>query len=199
MNLRISRFLPLSEVNGPGRRAVLWVQGCAGVPQLAGVVKHCPGCWNSALWNGNAGEVVSVEAIQQRILDAVRAYGIEGITFSGGEPFQQALALAPLAAFAHKQDLSVVVFSGYTEEFLRSAPAPAGSVCLLSQTDLLVDGPYLASERTGNLPLRGSRNQRLIALTSEGQKLASRVTDDLPAVEFQFLNGETAVTGFPIG
>lgn len=199
MNLRVARFLPLSDANGPGRRAVLWVQGCAGVPQPDGSVRHCPGCWNSALWNGNAGETVAVEVIQRQILNAVRERGIEGITFSGGEPFQQALALAPVAAFARKQGLSVAVFTGYTVEFLRSANAPAGSVCLLSQTDLLVDGPYLASERTGDLSLRGSRNQRLVALTSVGNGLASRVTDDLPAVEFQFFDGETAVTGFPVG
>jgi anaerobic ribonucleoside-triphosphate reductase activating protein len=187
----------VTEVNGPGRRFGLWVQGCRGVPQPDGHVRHCPGCFNRHTWPTTHGRIASIESLQEEILVAVREHDIEGVSISGGEPFRQATELAELARWCHAQGISVLVFTGYTEKYLRSDVAPAGSAALLGACDLLVAGPYLVSDRREGSPLLGSRNQRLIALTETGEKLVHRVTDDAPVVEFQFFGGEVAVTGFP--
>ncbi len=195
--LRISRALPFTRVNGPGKRFSLWVQGCRGVPQLSGVTKHCEGCWNKHTWSRKAGSVVSVDDVFALVEEAVHKYGVEGITFSGGEPFQQAEGLAELARRCKEQGLNVVVFTGYTHEYLCSEHTPLGADELLRHVDLLIDGPYTARLRVEDAPLRGSSNQRLVPLTEVGKQLADRVTDDLPIVEFNFTGGGLAVTGFP--
>lgn len=197
--LRISRFLPCTRVNGPSKCFGLWMQGCRGVPQFGtGVARHCVGCWNRHTWGKKAGEVMSVNDVFAQVEEAVREHGVEGVTFSGGEPFQQAEALAQLSRRCQEElGLNVVVFTGYTVEFLRSERAPVGARDLLGQVDLLVDGPYTESLHTQKLPLRGSSNQMLVPLTAAGRELTDRVTDDLPVVEFNFTSGKLAVTGFP--
>lgn len=100
----------------------------------------------------------------ERILDA-RTPLTSGVTFSGGEPFQQAEGLAECATYVRAAwpDASLMAFSGYTLETLRAAEAPRGSAALLSRLDLLVDGPY-DPNRPGVSPWRGSANQRVWVL-----------------------------------
>ncbi len=195
--LRVSKILPCSEANGPGKRFALWVQGCSGVPQIDGMVRHCRNCWNRHTWSKSAGEVMPVDDVFAQVEQAVREYGVEGITFSGGEPFQQAEALAELAQRCKECGFNIVVFTGYTIKYLRSDRAPSGTDELLRHVDLLIDGSYTATLRTEEMPLRGSSNQRLVPLSEVGRQLADRVTDDLPVVEFNFTSGGLAVTGFP--
>ncbi len=82
--LRVHAIEPLSYANGPGPRSVLWVQGCS---------LGCRGCFNQATHDPSAGESMAVEEAAKRL---TRHAGIEGVTISGGEPFQQALPLALL-------------------------------------------------------------------------------------------------------
>ncbi|MCA9706513.1 MAG: radical SAM protein [Myxococcales bacterium] len=88
MRLNLARTLPKSAANGPGERFVVWVQGCP----LA-----CPGCWNPDTWSFAPRRVVEVAAMAEEIL---AVSGIEGVTFTGGEPFMQAHALAALGRAA---------------------------------------------------------------------------------------------------
>src|SRR3989338_4804205 len=163
MTVRVHRILPVSEANGPGRRFVIWVQGCKGVPQQDGRVKHCPDCWNTGTWAQRSGEVMSVDDLHSRILEVVREHQIEGVTFSGGEPFQQARSLARLAQLVRQEELTVMAFTGYTLEFLQhSETTPIGARELLAECDLLVDGPYRQELRPEGLPLLGSPNQRVL-------------------------------------
>ena len=87
---------------------------------------------------------------------------IEGVTLSGGEPFAQAADCAALAQAAHARGLNVWTYSGYRyKQLAEGIPDPAARD-LLDQTDVLVDGPFLAKEKSYELHFRGSRNQRLI-------------------------------------
>ena len=90
--------------------------------------------------------------------------GIEGITLLGGEPFLQAGELSTVAAAAQEQGLSVITFTGFVYEELISGGIP-DAPALLTQTDLLIDGPYLESLRDFSRPLAGSKNQRFLFLT----------------------------------
>lgn len=152
--LRLYSRVARTRSLGPGLRFALWVQGCP---------LRCPGCMTPAALPFAGGESVPVERLAQEIL-AVE--DIEGLTLSGGEPFAQAAAAAALILRLRRQrDLGLIVYSGYRLAALRRlAQADAGVSALLGQTDLLIDGPYLATAND-DAPLRGSSNQRLLPLT----------------------------------
>jgi anaerobic ribonucleoside-triphosphate reductase activating protein len=180
MRLNLARTLPRSAANGPGERFVLWVQGCP----LA-----CPGCWNPDTWAFKPRALHSVEELAAAIL---ATEGIEGVTFTGGEPFAQARALAALAARVRAAGLSVFVFTGYELDALTKGEHRA----LLAVTDVLVAGPYVAAERSGDLPWRGSANQRVHFLSDRYGSANMNETADL---EFHLSeDGTLVVTGFPI-
>jgi anaerobic ribonucleoside-triphosphate reductase activating protein len=90
---------------------------------------------------------------------------IGGVTLLGGEPFDQASALADLAESIQDRGLSVITFTGHLLEDLRRQ-ADAGTARLLAATDLLIDGPYDRRVPDTRRPLVGSRNQRYINLTT---------------------------------
>src|SRR5690625_955575 len=104
MGIQLHRFLPSTTSEGPGRRACIWVQGCP---------IHCKGCGVPWTWNPNKGTRVSVQELWEKIVYSYRNENIEGITFLGGEPFEQAKPLAELGRRAKKLGLSVMTFSGY--------------------------------------------------------------------------------------
>ena len=139
-------------VLGPGQRIGLWVQGCS---------IRCRGCFNPGTWSPAGGEVVSVEALAARI---VATEGIEGVTFLGGEPFEQAAALAELGRRVRAAGLSVMTFTGLVREEIE-APGRADWDALLAVTDLLVDGPYVEDLHDLSRPWVGSSNQRFHFLT----------------------------------
>jgi len=100
-------FIPASRANGPGLRSVVFFQGCS----LA-----CPGCFNPES-HPFTGADVTVPAVAERVLQARKEYGVEGVTFSGGEPMQQAPALLELIRTLHQQlpSFSFGMFSGYSD------------------------------------------------------------------------------------
>ena len=187
LGVRLAGFSAASRVNGPGLRVVVWVQGCS---------LGCAGCFNPGT-HASLGEPTPVETVAARILGAWTP-AHTGLTFSGGEPFQQAAAVAAVAARvrAARPDASVLVFTGYALEELRSGLAPAGSDALLAQTNLLVDGRYQSSADGFARPLRASPNQRLWILRG-----ASPLSDALPAEGASELSindaGDVLLSGFP--
>ncbi|MDP9883105.1 anaerobic ribonucleoside-triphosphate reductase activating protein [Sinomonas atrocyanea] len=99
----------------------------------------------------------------EKVVREAVGHRVEGLTFLGGEPFDQAPAAGNLARLAQQAGLGVVCFSGYLHEDLASRPDADE---LLNCTDLLVDGPYRADEPEANRALVGSTNQRFIHFTS---------------------------------
>ncbi|GGA07104.1 4Fe-4S single cluster domain-containing protein [Okeania sp. KiyG1] len=129
--LNIMGYIDESEVNGPGCRAVVWVQGCK---------RGCTGCFNPDSWYFDINQLISIEELANKILNNPRN---TGVTFSGGEPFLQASALAELAEILKARGLNVMSFSGFTLRELQSKNAPEGAEKLLSQLDILIDGPFI--------------------------------------------------------
>ena len=93
---------------------------------------------------------------------------VSGVTFSGGEPFLHARALAKLAKMCREAGKTVMVYTGYLYEKLREAKNPDWDA-LLAEADILVDGPYLEKERSLDICFRGSRNQRVFFLSDRGK------------------------------
>lgn len=150
--LSIARTLDRCSVLGPGSRAVVWVQGCP---------LRCQGCVAAETLPFEGGTSRTVAELSDWL---VPLDGIEGVTFSGGEPFSQAGGLAELldAVRERRPDFGAMAYSGLRHEALRRGGPDR--LALLERLDLLVDGPYIAA-RHGSLRWRGSDNQRLIPLT----------------------------------
>lgn len=150
MNLQVAGFLNHSAVNGEGFRSVLFVSGCH---------HNCSDCHNEAMQDFHYGDQVAVYDIFTRILKNKPL--IDGVTFSGGEPFEQAEALSALAQLIKGDQLNIWCYSGYTYEQLVK---DADKKRLLSHIDVLVDGPFIKSLSNGNLKYRGSSNQHIYKL-----------------------------------
>ena len=147
--MRIYGLVQDSIVDGPGFRFACFVQGCP---------HGCPGCHNPDSHAPQGGREMSLEEVERELLKNPLT---DGLTLSGGEPFAQPEDCLALAKFAHAHGLNVWSYSGWTFEYLRGQGSPAQKA-LLEELDVLVDGPFLLSERTLSLPWRGSRNQRVI-------------------------------------
>lgn len=148
MMLRIAGIEPESITDGPGFRYAIFVQGCS---------HGCPGCHNSGTHDPMGGYEKSPEEL---IEDIRKNPLLSGVTFSGGEPFEQAAALAELGALVRSEGLELAAYSGYTFEELCSK---GGDIqALLQLCHVLVDGRYIEAQRSLSLPFRGSKNQRII-------------------------------------
>lgn len=182
-HLNIMGYVDESEVNGPGCRAVVWVQGC---------VRECPGCFNPASWPFEINQLISIEALTQKILGNPRN---EGVTFSGGEPFWQAPALAQLARNVKAAGLNVLSFTGFTLEQLQSPKAPVGAQELLEQLDILIDGPYVESLAIHDpKSLVSSKNQRVHVFNPA---FKDRLTWASDQIEIHVLkDGNRIITGY---
>ncbi len=142
-------FVADSIVDGPGLRCTLFVQGCP---------HACPGCHNPATWPFEGGVAAEPAELAARVAAQPLC---AGVTFSGGEPFCQAEALAELAArlrAAGRWELAA--YTGYTYEEL--AAGTAAQRRLLSFLDILVDGPFIEARRNLTLRFCGSENQRIL-------------------------------------
>lgn len=169
-SVRWSRFLAATTAEGPGVRAAVWTQGCS---------VRCPGCFNPHLWTERGGRDDVTTEIAQDWVAAARAAGSEGITLLGGEPFDQAAAMAVVATAFRDAGLTVMTFTGYTLDQLQSWSAERADIhALLQATDLLADGPYLADRPDPRRPWIGSTNQGLRALTPAYRALVDGLERD---------------------
>ena len=145
--LQILNIVEDTMVDGPGFRTSVYCAGCS---------HRCPGCHNPQSWNFAAGKEMTVEQVMS-IIEA-DPY-TRGVTFSGGDPMYQAAAFAELARAIHQRtQKDVWCYTGFTFESLIHDDQRE----LLSEIDVLVDGPFIQSKYDADLLFRGSSNQRLI-------------------------------------
>ncbi|MCU0570365.1 MAG: radical SAM protein [Oculatellaceae cyanobacterium Prado106] len=181
--LNIMGYVDRSEVNGPGCRAVIWVQGC---------LRECPSCFNPASWSFETNQLITVEHLAEKILSEPSH---QGVTFSGGEPFWQAPALADLARRVKAAGLNVMSFTGFTLEQLQDPQGPAGAQDLLNQLDILIDGAYVESLAIHSPDsLVSSSNQRVHVFNPALQDQLTWASDQ---IEIHVLkDGSRIVTGY---
>ena len=149
MKIRIAGRVGDSIVDGPGIRYALFVQGCP---------RNCPGCQNPQTHSLDGG----IETTVERILSEIDSNPLlDGVTFSGGEPFMQPEPLLELARECRIRDLNIIIYTGYLWEELIASKNDAWK-SLLAETDVLVDGPYVQELRDWKLKFMGSSNQRII-------------------------------------
>lgn len=160
--LRVSRVARPVTTLGPGRRLAVWVQGCG----LA-----CRGCMSRDTWDPAGGVVMPVPDLAA-LCRSLLGPDVDGITVSGGEPLDQAPALAALLdAIAPGPDTDVLVYTGYEPAEARRAGA-----AVLRRADAVITGRYDAARPT-RLVWRGSANQALRPLTGLGHRRYARYLD----------------------
>ena len=180
--LNIAAMTGCTQALGPGIRAVVWVQGCP---------LNCRGCL-APDW---IPFVPATSMTPDQILDSLELDRVSGLTFSGGEPMEQAAGLAALARLARrKKDLNLICFTGYRYERLLHNPPNTGVPELLAEVDVLIDGPYIQS-MNDSVGLRGSSNQRIIHLTSRLKQYDFE--SETRKVEISVTDGELAFVGIP--
>lgn len=177
--LKLHHFLPTSRANGPGLRAVAWLQGCN---------LGCPGCFNPQMHSRRGGYWITVDQLFLQIT-ALQSQ-IQGVTISGGEPLQQ---MRPLLKLLHllrsETDLSILLFSGYTWSEIECMPMGEP---LLNLLDVLVAGRYV-QEQPGSGGLLGSSNQQIYYLTKRYS--AQDVEQTPPAEVILTPDGEILLSG----
>ena len=143
---------------GHGTRAAIWTQGCS---------IGCRGCASQDTWDVDPDRAVDATEVL-RWLDGLGP--LDGVTLTGGEPFDQPAALAVLlAALAgwrkgQPRPVDLLVYSGYPHAVLRRR---AGAAAAMAGADALITGPYVDRLNPGGR-WRGSANQRVVPLSELG-------------------------------
>ncbi len=190
-------LIPASRANGPGLRAVVFFQGCK---------LGCVGCWNPRTHPFHGAEV-TVDAVVQELVRARQEHPLEGITFSGGEPMEQADSLLRLIGDLHRQApvLSFGMFSGYAEHelakgqyWVRGDGSSEQRPKRLWQEirghlDFAILGRFNQAQPS-NMPLRTSRNQLLRLFTDRYNP--ADFSEQLTEVSIKE-GGQAEITGFP--
>ncbi len=184
VNLAAVRFCTQAE--GPGKRFALWVQGC---------LQRCEGCCNQQMQKIRAAHIVEVQDVIQLIKKAKTDFGIEGISFIGGEPLLQAEGLSQIAVWCRQNELSVLVFTGFLYETLQNSPDESVQL-LLQNTDILVDGLYDQSQPDTKRDWIGSKNQRCLFL-SDRYKLGIEYEKSERAMEILVSEKDILANGWP--
>ena len=134
-------------VDGPGFRTSIYCAGCR---------HECVGCHNPQSWDFQGGHAMTTDEVMR----IIEADPYANVTFSGGDPMYQPEGFAELArAIKERTTKDIWCYTGFTFEMLVSNPRQRA---LLELIDVLVDGPFIKSQRDESLRFRGSRNQRLI-------------------------------------
>ena len=144
-NIRLHGIAEDSIVDGPGLRLAVFVQGCG---------RKCEGCHNPESQPYEGGTEWSIEDVLAKVTQIT-----QGITLTGGEPFDQAERCYEIARGAHSVGMNVWTYTGYEyEELVRDETKSA----FLRHTDVLVDGAFVKEKKSHALKWRGSSNQRII-------------------------------------
>lgn len=151
----VADYKPLVMTDGEGIRCSIYVSGCP---------FRCHNCYNSSIWDFQAGQPYTQE-LEDRIINDLSPSYVQGITYLGGEPMLNTPMLLRLSErirreYGHSKD--IWCWTGYTWEELMRPGETDDKAALLAYVDVLVDGRYIDSLKNSLLQFRGSSNQRII-------------------------------------
>ncbi|MDE7154205.1 MAG: anaerobic ribonucleoside-triphosphate reductase activating protein [Muribaculaceae bacterium] len=145
MKLKVLKIIDGTTVDGTGLRTSIYFAGCN---------HQCAGCHNPQSWNIDGGYEISIDDILQQVIE-----NDLDVTFSGGDPLLQVEPLKKLAEKIKDAGKNIWCYTGYTFEEIIADPELKQ---ILPHVDVIVDGPFIQSQRNISLHFRGSENQRVI-------------------------------------
>ena len=149
--IRLAGIAQNSMVNGPGLRKVFFSQGCT---------HHCKNCFNHSTWSFEGGKLIEIDDLVAQVKDE---YFLDGVTFSGGDPFEQADKFVILAKKLKENKINIWCYTGYTwSQLLERAKVDKNTKDLMTLCDVVVDGPFVEELHRDDLIFRGSSNQQII-------------------------------------
>lgn len=160
MKISINKaHFPVS-VLGPGKRLGIWLQGCS---------IGCKGCVSQDTWESDPGRDMTIAQLLAWCRKTTAGI-FDGVTISGGEPFDQPQALAALLdslikwRSGSKLDFDILCYSGYPLSTLQKNHAQ-----LMEKLDALIPEPYIDAKPLTHI-WRGSSNQPLMPMSDRGHR-----------------------------
>jgi len=160
--MQIDRVLYPITALGPGERLVIWTIGCS---------KHCYKCANPELWHENPDKNIDVSELVSIIKQATDNRTIDGVTVTGGDPFEQIEELNELLLLLREITDDVLVYTGYTVEEAKTILPKSEWESMRQHTSVLIDGAYIDEFNDNECVLRGSSNQNIIFFDETKKKL----------------------------
>ena len=181
----IGRVLSPVHSLGPGNRVCLWTQGCS---------KQCEGCISPELQDPR-GIDVSESRLAELLIRIAQKNECQGLTVSGGDPFEQADALLKLLKLVRKQFDDILVYTGFQlNEIVCGNAGEAGRACL-QYIDVLIDGRYVRSLNTPECVMRGSGNQTIVYLNDSIRTRYEEYMKKGRVIETFVHDNQTIITG----
>ena len=187
MLLNINSIRECTESEGIGKRFAIWTQGC---------MKRCKNCCNTHMQPIIKKHIVNCDDIIEQIQYSKETYHIEGITLLGGEPILQSKGLAYIAKWCKENNLSVILFSGYTLEEINTSNFDRVSE-LLKYTDVLIDGEYIDELYDEDRGFIGSSNQKIYFFSNTYSQKDFDNYNGYISVEFIIDNNTIKINGWP--
>jgi len=177
--INVHNVVESSMIYGPGKRWVLWTQGCT---------LGCKGCWNTQTWSKKNGEKWSISQLLESISSQE---DIEGITILGGEPFQQLDGIAELIKSVKQLGLTVMLYTGYEKIEFNDLMWQC-----FNSSDLVIAGRYRDELRDVGLVWRGSTNQILESPTGYYNVTKFEESQEVE-IHIDHETNEVTLTGYP--
>jgi anaerobic ribonucleoside-triphosphate reductase activating protein len=194
LTIQFGRLLSPVHSLGPGRRLVLWLQGC----EKATSGKPCPECISRDLWDAGDGERRQVASLAKDMAGVIEAQALSGLTVTGGEPLDQYGQLicllddiaAGLEGVHRPGGLDTLLFTHHTQAEVASRFALAAE-----RFDAMVCGEY-RPELPSTAPLVASSNQRLVAKPHVAERYGR--LDRQPRLQALVDNDDVVLAGIPL-
>ena len=181
----VARILYPVRTLGPGCRIGLWMSGCH---------RGCPGCSNPELWEQREDQRIDVQQLSMLLHRIARQHPVDGLTVTGGEPFEQCEELSVLLHAVADITEDILIYSGCTLAELKARHSAAVDA-ILGSAAVLIDSPYVQALNTG-LPLRGSANQQIHVLRGTMQdRYAAYLREPCHGVQNFMLGGSIVSVG----
>lgn len=182
--MQIERAMLGIRTLGPGNRFVIWVNGC---------YRKCVGCVSQRLQAFNPFNEQNVI----KYLSQFNLSKVDGVTISGGEPFEQYMDLCKAVKYFNQQGIEdILIYTGYTIDELR-ARKNAEIDYILEHIAVLIDGPYIQELDSGYGNLKGSDNQRVIILNPKVNRLYDEYYSPTRTMQEFYIGNIVLAAGIP--